>query len=201
MHELRDRLLRSGIAPAMVDRYVGELRDHLDDIVDELTAAGLPPAEARDAALLRLGAAEHLAAPMLADHRFRSFASRAPLLAWLALPLLAQAGLAALLTTIVVLAARNGLPPGDIGAIAGLLLLLAPIAIGWSLVAGAWRRRTALAWPALGIAATIVLGAALNLQIDPTAIAVSLATPALPQLALYALLTLAPLAGRNLRIV
>ncbi len=199
MHELRDRLLRAGIAPAAVDRYLGELRDHLDDLVDELTASGLSPTVARDTALHRLGDADRLAAPMLADRRFRSLASRAPLLAWCALPLLALAGLAVVLTIAVVAAVRTGLLSADLGALAGLLLLVAPIAIGWSLVADAIRRRAPLRWPLAGIALTIALGAALQLQVDAGAIAVSLTAPAWPQLAVYGLLTLVPLALSRLR--
>lgn len=201
MRELRERLLRAGISPRAVDRYVSELQDHFDDLVDDLTADGLSPAVAQHIALRRLGDPDQLVVPMLADRHFRSLASRAPMLAWCALPLLGLASVAALLTVSIVVAVRNGLPPADLGALAGVLLLLAPIAIGWGLAVDAFRRRATLMWPALGIACTIGLGAALQLQVDATAIAVSLATPAWPQLVVYGLLTFVPLTVFRFRIV
>jgi len=201
MDELRERLLREGIAPAVVSRYIGELHDHLADLVAELSASGLSPTVARDTALRRLGDPAQLAAPMLADRRFRSIASRAPILAWFAAPLLALAGLAALLACATVLAARNGLPSADLGALAAISLLVAPLAIGWTIFADALRRRARLAWPALGIAATIALGAALQMQVDTVAVAVSLSAPAWPKLSVYAVLTFAPLLALRYRTI
>jgi hypothetical protein len=109
------------------------------------------------------------------------------------------AGLAALLAVAIVVAVRSGMPPADLGALAGLLLLVAPIAIGWGLAADALRRRATLLWPLLGICATIAFGAALQLQVDAGAISLSVSAPAWPQLLVNGLLTLLPLAFSRFR--
>src|SRR5215467_3796223 len=68
--ELRERLLRGGIAPRHVRRYIAELEDHLNELrAQEDTEA---------AALARLGTAEGLAKPMLDRREFRSWTARAP---------------------------------------------------------------------------------------------------------------------------
>jgi hypothetical protein len=55
LRELRERLLRAGIAPRHVWRYLRELTEHLADLRTEEIAAGHSPAEAENAALARLG--------------------------------------------------------------------------------------------------------------------------------------------------
>ena len=54
-HELRERLLRDGVAPRHVRRYLGELTDHFADLTAEEQQAGRNLAEAKSAALERLG--------------------------------------------------------------------------------------------------------------------------------------------------
>ena len=54
---LSETLLRGGIAPKHVRRYINELQDHADDLI----AAGILP----DAAWAQLGTEETLAAKML----------------------------------------------------------------------------------------------------------------------------------------
>jgi hypothetical protein len=75
---LRERLLRAGIAPRHVRRYVGELRDHLDDLVREETADGASRGAAEIKARTRLGNDEDLAEVMLARPELRSIAARYP---------------------------------------------------------------------------------------------------------------------------
>ncbi|HEX4077870.1 MAG TPA: hypothetical protein VHX61_03220 [Rhizomicrobium sp.] len=75
---LRERLLRTGIAPRHVRRYVGELRDHFDDLVREETANGALQGEAEIRARRRLGSDSDLAAVMLACPELRSLAARYP---------------------------------------------------------------------------------------------------------------------------
>src|ERR1700730_5057535 len=58
-HELRERLLRAGVAPRHVRRYLAELADHLADLRAEEERAGALDAER--AALARLGGIDALA--------------------------------------------------------------------------------------------------------------------------------------------
>ena len=75
---LREQLLRAGIAPRHVHRYVAELRDHLDDLVREERANGAAPGVAEAKARARLGNDDELAAVMLARPELRSLAARYP---------------------------------------------------------------------------------------------------------------------------
>ena len=77
-HELRERLLRAGVAPRHVRRYLGELADHLADLTEEEQRAGRNLIEARSAALVRLGKTEDLARAFLEQRQFQSWSARAP---------------------------------------------------------------------------------------------------------------------------
>src|SRR5215471_13593462 len=68
--ELREQLLRGGIAPRHVRRYIAELEDHLNELRAEEASEA--------AALARLGTAEGLAKPMLDRREFRSWTARVP---------------------------------------------------------------------------------------------------------------------------
>jgi hypothetical protein len=76
---LREHLLRAGIAPRHVRRYIGELRDHFDDLVREETANGASRGAAEIKARTRLGSDDDLAAVMLSRPNQRSLAARYPL--------------------------------------------------------------------------------------------------------------------------
>ena len=76
--QLRERLLRAGIAPRHVRRYIAELRDHFDDLVREETANGLPRHAAEDAARTRIGSDDTLAKTMLGRPELRSVSARFP---------------------------------------------------------------------------------------------------------------------------
>ena len=78
LDELRERLLRGGVAPRHVRRYVRELREHLADLTAEERAAGRAPADAESAALARLGNIDDLAEAMIGQRQFRSWTNRAP---------------------------------------------------------------------------------------------------------------------------
>ena len=78
LRELRERLLRAGVAPRHVGRYLRELTEHLADLTAEEIAAGRSGAEAENAALTRLGNIDELAEAMIRQRQFQSWASRAP---------------------------------------------------------------------------------------------------------------------------
>src|SRR5579872_3635721 len=77
-NELRERLLRAGIAPRHVRRYLTELSDHLADLMAEEERASRNTAEAESAALARLGGIDDLAMAMIEQRQFQSWCVRAP---------------------------------------------------------------------------------------------------------------------------
>ena len=78
--EIRERLLRGGIAPRHVRRYLRELSDHFGDLVLEERRNGLSEIAAKTAARQRLGSDEALADALLSRPELRSIAARHPAL-------------------------------------------------------------------------------------------------------------------------
>lgn len=75
---LREKLLKAGIAPRHVRRYLRELDDHLADLTAAEREAGYDTADAAARARARLGEDGELAAAMLARPEFKSWAARWP---------------------------------------------------------------------------------------------------------------------------
>lgn len=69
-NELRERLLRAGVAPRHVRRYLRELSDHLADLTAEEVSAGRSGTNADSAALARLGGTDELAKAMIGSRNF-----------------------------------------------------------------------------------------------------------------------------------
>lgn len=76
--ELREKLLRAGVAPRHVRRYLTELHEHWADLTEEELRAGRNRPEAQAIALERLGDMEQLARTMIARPELRSWTARAP---------------------------------------------------------------------------------------------------------------------------
>jgi hypothetical protein len=74
---VRDQLLRAGIAPRHVRRYIIELREHLADLSARERSAGLDARAAGERARAVLGAEVQLVQAMI-DRTSRSLAARAP---------------------------------------------------------------------------------------------------------------------------
>ncbi len=72
--DLEERLLREGVSPRHVRRYLTELRDHLADLRAEEERAGRQGVEAESAAVARLGSEEELATAMLRRRELRPIA-------------------------------------------------------------------------------------------------------------------------------
>ncbi len=70
---LRERLLRAGVAPRHVRRYLAELADHLADLRAEEERAGRDQTDAESAALIRLGGIEELARAMTEKRQLQSW--------------------------------------------------------------------------------------------------------------------------------
>src|SRR6185312_6358220 len=177
---LRERLLRGGIAPVHVRRYLRELSDHLADLVVEALTTGHSPTEAKAGARARLGGDDALADAMLAQPSLRSWTSRAPwatlvlgpfvllFLAWL-LACLGIAGLYGWLRHAHGLfAAPAWLQPAWLPKIGAALLDLVQIGaplliVSWIARLGA-RQRSRPVWPLLGCVAVGLFGASLVWQ-------------------------------------
>lgn len=174
---LREQLLRGGVGPVRADRYVAELRDHLDDLVAEEREAGRSPADARAQALQRMGDTDALAAAMIARPELRSWPAKAPFLAYVVTPMaLLALAIGAWLVTLVSginwLRDRTGdrldlaywLGPWADG-LAWFSNTMLALLLGWALAATALRQRAPAAWPVAGLVLLAAVGAALQVGV------------------------------------
>ena len=102
---LRERLLRAGIAPRHVRRYLAELSDHLDDLIQIQRDAGYDTEDAEIRARARLGDDDDLAKAMLARPALYALPARAPWLVFGLFPLAALIGLCAVPVVLLALVA------------------------------------------------------------------------------------------------
>jgi hypothetical protein len=170
--QLRDRLLRGGVAPRHVRRYLAELHDHLVDLRAEEALPGRPAFEAESAALARLGDLDALADAMMSQPHLRSFAARAPWAVFGLAPLAALAAAWAVGLLILWLGWNVFLPYSltPFVRIQGveifvfgsgrLIYFAAPILAGWAIGLTAARQRLKPLWPALGIFLVSLVGGA-----------------------------------------
>jgi hypothetical protein len=86
---LRENLLKGGIAPRHVRRYLAELDDHLADLTAREIGAGYDGEDAAIRARAALGDDATLAGAMLAQRKLRSLTARAPWLVFRLMPPLA----------------------------------------------------------------------------------------------------------------
>jgi hypothetical protein len=183
--ELRERLLRAGVAPRHVRRYLRELADHLNDLIAEELRAGHSRADAESLALARLGAIDLLAAAMIGKPQFCSWSARMPWAAFGLMPLflLAAAYFLACVYlwcgwTIFLPGANTPFGGAVKGPVYGLqniyfqagkfYYLCAPILVGWATTLIAARQRIKAAWPTLGLALIAWMGATARIQASRT---------------------------------
>lgn len=170
---LRETLLRAGVAPAHVRRYLRELSEHYADLVSEEQTAGHSLEEAKAAARSRLGADEALVEAMLTQPGLRSWTGRAPwatlvvgpflllILAWIVPALLV------LLVMFPTLRLHPGafppawLPPMD-DALMHLIQYGGPLLIGCGIALLGARQRSQVIWPLLGCLVIAVFGGSLH---------------------------------------
>ena len=76
--DLRETLLKGGIAPRHVRRYLAELSEHLDDLTEKQRAQGYDREDAELRARALLGEDRELAATMLEQNSLRSITARVP---------------------------------------------------------------------------------------------------------------------------
>jgi hypothetical protein len=184
--ELRERLLRAGVAPRHVRRYLAELRDHLADLTAEEERAGHSRAEAESAALLRLGGMDDLAKAMIERRELQSWSARAPWAMFGLAPLLYLAGAYFVACFILWSGWKMFLPGADtpfgirMNAIYSLeniyfqtgkmIYFTAPILVGWGVDLLAIRQRLKAVWPAAGLVLIAWVGATARIQASRTAV-------------------------------
>ncbi|MGC1870410.1 MAG: hypothetical protein WA700_05585 [Acidobacteriaceae bacterium] len=173
-HDLRERLLRAGVAPRHVRRYVGELTDHLADLRTGEMRAGRSAADADSAALARLGSMDHLAKAMIEQRHFQSWCARAPWAMFSLAPLLVLAAAWGVALFILWSGWNIFLPqtvtpfgtghfrlfdPANIYFQIGRSIYLgAPILVGWGIGLLAVRQRIKAIWPLVGLTLIALLG-------------------------------------------
>jgi len=182
--ELREHLLRAGVAPRHVRRYVTELTEHLADLTVEEERAGRSPAAAQAAALQRLGSMDELAEAMLSQPRLRAWSARAP---W-AVCALAPLGILALARGVALLLLWSGwqlfLPGSNtpFGAqhvswlgnawfqFGRMIYFFSPVVVGWALCVLAARQRLRAWWPVVGMFLVACIAAVQRVDANRTAI-------------------------------
>jgi hypothetical protein len=166
---LRESLLKGGVAPRHVRRYVRELSEHLDDLTAQQRAAGYDGDDAAIRARARLGSDTELASAMLEQKQFRSLAACAPWLVFGLLPpfaalaaVFAPLGVVILIGMHFGLMARRAPPPPEWyqtlahSVVTGSDVVLVPLAA--ALFAGiAFRQRLHLVWPLITTALLLML--------------------------------------------
>jgi hypothetical protein len=171
VNELRERLLRAGIAPRHVRRYLTELRDHLADLTAQEESAGRSRADAESAALVRLGGVDDLAKAMIEQRQFQSWCVRAPWATFGIAPLFALAGAYFVACLILWSGWKIFLPGTDTPfvrldgpaifyfGVGRLLYYTAPILVGWGIGLVAARQRLNAVWPTVGLVLIALIGA------------------------------------------
>ena len=183
-HELRERLLRAGVAPRHVRRYLRELGDHLADLMAEQERAGKTRADAESAGLARLGNVDDLAKAMVQQRQFQSWSARVPW-AIFSLGSLLILGTAYLLACLYLWCGwriflpgadtpfiRNTGPIYDLENIyfqAGKLYYeLLPVLVAWGIALIAVRQRMKMVWPIIASALIAWMGATAQIQASRT---------------------------------
>jgi hypothetical protein len=171
---LRERLLRAGVAPRHVQRYLRELHDHHEDAVRAELEKGAPLAAAREAAWARLGSEESLAQGMLTRPELRSRAARfpglifglGPAFTWIAAPI----ALAAVLSLLPE-ATRPTRPEAvfidAFHALCFVYTRVLPVLLGSMALEAAARRRLRAFWPLIGAGAVDVLAGTVTVYSFP----------------------------------
>jgi hypothetical protein len=184
--ELRERLLRAGVAPRHVRRYLDELADHLADLRAEEERAGRSRAEAEAAALARLGSVDDLAQAMVGQRQFQSWCARAPWAMFGVAPVFALASAYFLACFYLWCGWQFFLPGADtpFGGQAGpiygfaniyfqagrLYYFCAPVPLGWGIGLVAARQRLKAVWPTVGLVLIAWMGATAQIQAGRTTV-------------------------------
>ena len=159
-----ETLLKGGVAPRHVRRYVRELDEHLDDLTAQQRAAGYDRDDAQVRARARLGEDSELAQAMLEQPGMRSWPARLPWLVFLLLPPVLTVAIGLLFyaafyfvgdgaakINAVVPVPQDWLIGVSVTAMTAINVLAVPV-MAVLLVVLARRQRLKPLWPLLGIA-------------------------------------------------
>lgn len=160
---LAETLLKGGVAPRHVRRYVRELDEHLEDLTAQQRAAGYDSEDAASHARARLGEDAELVRAMLEQPNLRSWPARLPWLVFILLPPVLTAGIgmtlyvaffyvgngAAKINAVLPLP-ESGLIGFSVAAMTAVNVLAVP-AMATVLAIVAQRQRLKPRWPLLGI--------------------------------------------------
>jgi hypothetical protein len=182
-NELRERLLRAGVAPRHVRRYLTELAEHLADVRADEERAGLSRAAAESAALIRLGGMDDLAKAMIGQRRFQSWCARAPWAMFGLAPPFVLAGAYSVPLLLLLLGWKIFVPGADtpfgvrLNGFANLyfqaaraLYFATPILIGWGIGLIAARQRLKAVWPIAGLVLIALIGGTDRVQASRTGV-------------------------------
>lgn len=185
-NELRERLLRAGIAPRHVRRYLSELADHFADLTAEEQRAGRSLTDAQSAALARLGRTDDLAKAVIEQRQLRSWCADAPWAMFSLAPLIFLAGayfIACLYlwcgwrfflpgadTPFRTLAAPTYSFPNAYFQAGKFYYYSAPILVGWAIGLVAARQRLKAVWPTVGMVLIAWMGATARIHASRTAV-------------------------------
>lgn len=173
---VRERLLRAGIPPRHVRRYVVELREHMTDLVARERATGLDAHEAEARARTILGTDTQLVQAMIERGAPRSLAAKAPWAVFGILPV-------TLLVVVIILlhswsmafffpyrALSGAAVPENVRAIGMALTVLGSYVIGPALAAAciaiALRQRLSSRWVWAGLALIALASGPLGVHIQ-----------------------------------
>jgi hypothetical protein len=183
-NELRERLLRAGVAPRHIQRYLNELADHFNDLRAEEDQAGRSPEDAESAAFARLGGMDELAQAMIAKPEFQSpfhsFCVRAPRAAFGLAPLMFLVSAYVLASITLATGWAIFLPKSDTPfvpvhgfaiiyfGVGRMLYFWAPVLIGWAIAFVASRERLKSIWPIAGLVLIACIGASAQVHATRT---------------------------------
>lgn len=177
--ELRERLLRAGVAPRHVRRYLRELSDHLADLTAEEERAGRNLADARAAALARLGTIDDLALAMIEQPQFQSWSARVPWLVFTLAPLVFLAATYFIACFILWSGWQIFLPGSSTPfirvdgpailyfyfGVGRTLYIYGPVLIGWAIALLAIRQRLSWLWPTIGFLILALMGTSARVHV------------------------------------
>lgn len=182
-HELRERLLRAGVAPRHVRRYVAELSDHSADLRMEELHAGHSAAESDSASFARLGSMDDLAKAMIEQRQFQSWCARAPwamfsvapafvlAAAWFVALFILWSGWNIFLPEAVTPFGTGHFRLFDLAniyfQIGKSIYFGAPILVGWGIGLVAIRQRLKAIWPFVGFLLIAFIGGTGQVHVHP----------------------------------